>query len=138
VPDGTSPVQSILTNRLPYKAASLFFALALWLAAHSDEAVSLEIPVRLVAITESGESVAPEASVRVRALVVGRRRDVAKLLRSPPPVRHTVTRAAADSVIVTLAPADVDLPDGVFVRVREVRPHSLVLRRATYRQEARP
>jgi hypothetical protein len=69
----------------------------------------------------------------VRALVVGRARELLELASEAPIARPTVTFDArglvhsGDSVVVPVTPADVELPTGVQVLVREVRPRTVTI-----------
>lgn len=143
-PSARGPIGRALTERLPYKAAALFFSLALWLVVAGAETAERVVPVRVEARLESGDAlaVAPPAPA-VSAVVVGRARDLVALARDGPLVARRVVPAAeaaaatGDSVRVDLRPADVELPSrsgagggsssGEGVVVRDVRPRAVTL-----------
>ena|SRR5688500_7633773 len=117
------------TARLRYKAAALFFALVLWVAASAGEPAARYVDVHLVPVVDDDVRLVG-AVPRVRALVVGPSRELLKLYASPPVLRRGVGDAAeGDSVLVELRPADVDLPSGIGpIAVRDLRPRTIVLR----------
>lgn len=117
-------VVAAFTERLPQKAAALFFALVLWVIVRSEEPVERVVPVHVSFLleTDSGDAV-PERVPAVSARVVGRARDLVKLASVPPEVRRSVEVRARDTVRLELRPSDVELPTGVQAVVREVRPH---------------
>ena len=124
-------VREALTERLGYKAAALFFAAALWVAASGEETAAHHVRVNFEPVLEgSVRLVGPPPTVR--ALVVGPTRELIKLAAVPPAVRRAFGPGTPDSVRVDLRPTDVDLPTGVSrVVVREVEPRSIVLRFTT-------
>jgi hypothetical protein len=117
-----------LTERLPYKAAALFFAVALWLVVASAETAERLVPVLIAPHLDSGVAlIGPTPTVR--ALVVGRARDLLKLGDAPLVVRRVVRAEprAPDTVTIELRPGDVDLPARTSAVVRDVQPHSVTL-----------
>ena len=121
-------VREAFTERLGYKAAALFFAVALWVAASGEETAEQLVPVRFVPVVDSGVKLVGEAP-RVRALVSGPTRELLKLYADPPTVHRTFATPTPEAVRVELRPSDVDVPTGVQqVTVRDVQPRALALR----------
>jgi hypothetical protein len=115
-----------MTERLPYKAAALFLALVLWLVVSAEEQTEDLVPVRLALMLDSGLTLdGPRPTVR--ALVVGRGRELLKLYASPPVVRRALPADSPDSVLFELRPVDIDLPSEVDARVRDVQPRTISL-----------
>jgi hypothetical protein len=63
----------------------------------------------------------------VRALVVGRARELIKLFDDPLVVRRVVSADSPDSIRFEIRPSDVFLPAGVEAIVREIQPRTLTL-----------
>jgi hypothetical protein len=127
-----------LTERLAYKAAALFFAVALWLVVASAETAERLVPVLIAPHLDSGVAlIGPTPTVR--ALVVGRARDLLKLGDAPLVVRRVVRAEprAPDTVTIELRPGDVDLPARTSAVVRDVQPHSVTLHLAPAAAAAR-
>lgn len=129
-----SAIRRAFTEHLPLKGAALFFALVLWLVVSAEEPSEEVINVRFTPALDSGVTIDGETPV-VRALVVGRGRELLKLYSAPPFIRRRIRSGLRDSVRVELGPADVDLPAGVLAAVRDVRPRVLTVR---LRRPARP
>src|SRR5438067_5056954 len=124
-------VRDAFTERLGYKAAALFFAVALWVAASGEETTEQLVPVRFVPVVDSGVRLVGDAP-RVRALVSGPTRELLKLYADPPTVHRAFGIATPSEVHVELRPSDVDVPTGVLqVTVRDVQPRTLALRFST-------
>ena len=119
-------VRRAFTERLGYKAAAIFFSIMVWAIAREDETTEELLPVRFAARVDS--AVTLEDVPAVRALIVGRGRELLKLRTSLPVVRRSFGAETADSVRLDLRASDVELPGGVDAVVREVHPRSLVLR----------
>jgi hypothetical protein len=120
------PIVRALTERLPYKAAALFFAVTLWFVVASAETAERIVPVRISPRLDSGVVLVGEPPV-ARALVVGRARDLVKLGDAALVVRRVVTAETPDSVSFELRPSDVDLPARTTAVVRDVLPHVVTL-----------
>lgn len=125
-----------LTERLRYKAAALFFSLVLWLVVSAEETVEELVPVRLAASLDSSIAVVGRPPV-MRALVVGRARDLMKIGSGPLVLRRVFTAETPESVRVELRPGDIDLPLGSTVVVRDVQPRAFTLRFAPSAWESR-
>ena len=119
-------LKALLTERLGYKGAALFFAVVLWLVVSAEEPSEEVVPVQLEASFDTVR-VLTSARPELRALVAGRARDLIKLYEKPPVVRRAVTDDAPDSVAVDLKPADVYIPPDVDAVVRDIQPRTLVL-----------
>jgi hypothetical protein len=120
-------LRDALTERLGYKAAALFFSLALWIAASGEETADHFVTVRFVPNVDSSLSLVG-APPTVRVLVAGPTRELLKLYAVPPALRHTFGPGTPDSVRLELRPHDVDLPAGVSrVVVRDIEPHIVTL-----------
>jgi YbbR domain-containing protein len=119
-------IWSLISNRIAFKLAAIFFSLVLWLVVSAEEPSEELVPVRLELITDPHVSLRGEPE-QVRALVVGRGRELIKLFASPPVVRRVISADVPQRYTLELRPTDVDLPSGVEARVREVLPRSIVL-----------
>jgi hypothetical protein len=64
----------------------------------------------------------------VRAVVLGSANEILKLTNTPLVIRRPVSSDSPDTLVVSLRPTDVDVPEGVEVIVRDVQPHSVTLR----------
>jgi len=125
-----------LTERLPYKAAALFFSFVLWLVVSAEETAEEVVPVRLAANLDSSIAIVGRPPA-MRALVVGRARDLMKIGNGPLVVRRVFAAETPDSLLVELRPGDVDLPAGTSAVVRDVQPRTFTLRFAPSAREAR-
>ncbi|MEJ7809901.1 MAG: YbbR-like domain-containing protein [Gemmatimonadaceae bacterium] len=116
------------TERLPIKAAALFFALLLWFIVTAEEPTEERVEVRLNVVTDSFLALhGPPPPLT--AVVIGRGRELLKLYGAPPTVRLGYNSATSpESVTVRLSPADVDIPIGIEARVQEVQPRLIFLR----------
>jgi hypothetical protein len=132
--DWRARLQRAFTEQLALKGAAIFFALVLWLVVSAEEPSEEVVAVRFAPALDSGVTIEGETPT-VRALVVGRGRELLKLYNEPPFIRRRIRSGMWDSVRVELGPADVDLPAGVNAAVRDVRPRVLTVR---LRRPARP
>lgn len=114
------------TEHLPLKLAAVFFALVLWLVVSAEEPTEEVVNVRFDPGLDSGVVLDGGAPL-VRALVLGRGRELLKLYSATPVIHRRVRSGLRDSVRVELGPADVDLPAGVSAVVRDVRPRVVTL-----------
>ena len=120
-------LRSAFTDKLPLKAAAIFFAFVLWLVVSAEEPTEEVVPVRFSPALDSGVVMEGEAP-SVRALVMGRGRELLKLYTAPPVIYRRIRSGLRDSVRVEIGPADVDLPAGVTASVRDVRPRVVTFR----------
>jgi hypothetical protein len=119
-----------MKNRRPQlgrAAIALFLACALWLVVSAEETTAAWVPVH-VALTLDTAVTLLEPPEDVRAFVVGRRRDLFKLIASPPTIQRAVTDDARDSVRIELRLQDLDLPNGADISVRDLRPRLITFR----------
>jgi hypothetical protein len=112
---------------IPRAVAALLLAIALWLIVSAEEPLAAWVPVT-VRLTLDSAVALREPVTPVRAFVVGRRRDIFKLLQSPPILHRAVTDDTPDSVRIELHEQDLDLPLAVEARVRDLRPRLLTVR----------
>lgn len=129
MPEGRdSPVVRWLRDaareRLAYKGAALFFAIVLWLVVSAEEPSEQIVAVRVEISHDSARTMTSETPV-VRALVVGRARELLKLYSDPLVIRRLVGPDAPDTVRLTLRPQDVHVPAGLDVVVRDLRPETV-------------
>ncbi|MGQ0713847.1 MAG: CdaR family protein [Gemmatimonadaceae bacterium] len=120
-------IKAALTEHLPLKLVALFFAFVVWLVVSGERPTEMVVPVRVeigvdTAVTLRGPT--PE----VRALVVGRGRDLMKLWDTPPTISQRLGSDVPDSLSIMLEVNNVELPPGVAGIVRDVQPRSLRLR----------
>ncbi len=108
-------------------AVALLLASALWLVVSAEETTAAWIPVT-VSLTLDTAVTLVEPPAAVRAFVVGRRRDLFKLISSPPIIQRAVTEDARDSVRIELRVQDLDIPAGAEISVRDLRPRLLTFR----------
>lgn len=116
-----------LTEHLPLKLVAIFFAFVVWLVVSGERPTEMVVPVRVeigvdTSVTLRGPT--PE----VRALVVGRGRDLMKLWDTPPTIAQRLGSDVPDSLAIMLEVNNVELPPGVAGIVRDVQPRSLRLR----------
>ena len=129
--DGTRPgfarrVRAAMSEHLALKAAALFFACVLWLVVTAEEPTEQVVYVIVSPRLDSSLTVdGPRPTVR--ALVVGRARELLKLASEPPVVRPLVEGAVKDSVLLAVRAGDVELPADAQVLVRDVRPREVML-----------
>ncbi|HUF28092.1 MAG TPA: hypothetical protein VMM18_14045 [Gemmatimonadaceae bacterium] len=127
------------TERLPFKAAALFFALVLWLIVSAEEPVRQVVAVAFVPVMDTAvQIVGPPPAIQ--AEVVGSRGDLLKLLTAQPEVEVIVPTDVGDSVIIGIGPDDVRFPGrlGDQVRVVDVQPRVLLLRFAAEMRRTLP
>jgi hypothetical protein len=120
-------VKSAFTEHLPLKLVAIFFAFVIWLVVSGERPTEMVVPVRVeigvdTSVTLRGST--PE----VRALVVGRGRDLMKLWDTPPTISQRLGSDVPDSLAIMLEVNNVELPPGVAGIVRDVQPRSLRLR----------
>ena len=117
----------MFTENLALKGAALFFACVLWLVVSAEEPTEQVVQVVVSPRLDSTLALVGRRPT-VRALVVGRARELIKLAGEPPVVRPLIEGVPrGDSVEVTLMPEDVELPADAQVLVREVRPRTVML-----------
>ncbi len=102
-------------------AVALFLAGGLWLIVSAEETTAEWVSVRVALDLDPNVALA-EAPPTVRAYVVGRRRDLFKLISSPPTLQRAITEDDRDSVRIELRAQDLDMPAGTDISVRDLRP----------------
>ena len=120
-------IGNAFTEHLPLKLAAVFFAIVLWLVVSAEEPTEEVVNVRFEPALDSGVIIDGQVP-NVRALMLGRGRDLLKLYNASPVIHRRVRSGLRDSIRVELGPADVDLPAGVTAAVRDVRPRVITLR----------
>ena len=122
-------LRAAATERLPLKLAALFFALVLWMVVSAEEQGEEVVPVRLALPLSDSTVKLRSALPQVRALVVGRGRELVKLYATPPTVRPQMRQVGADAetAVLELRPVDVEIPPNVDARVRDVQPRVVPL-----------
>ena len=124
-------MRTAVTEHLALKIAALFFSCVLWLVVSAEEPTEQVVPLVVAPRLDSSLVLVGRRPV-VRALVVGRARELLELAADPPVARPFVSLARAfvhsgDSVEVTVAPGDVEIPTNVQVLVREIRPRAVMI-----------
>lgn len=125
-PHARHSIRGALTERLPYKFAALFFAIVLWLVVSGEEPTEAVVQVRFEPRTDESLGQA-SSTVRVRALVEGRGRDILKLFATPPSLQPVFGADTPRRVTYRPNPRDVRLPRDVQVVVRSVAPEEMTV-----------
>jgi len=120
-------VKSAFTEHLALKLVAIFFAFVVWLVVSGERPTEMVVPVR-VAIGVDTSVTLRGPTPEVRALVVGRGRDLMKLWDTPPTISQRLGSDVPDSLAIMLEVNNVELPPGVAGIVRDVQPRSLRLR----------
>jgi hypothetical protein len=119
-------LHGIFFERLALKAAAVFFALVLWMVVSAEEPTDEVIPIRFAPVVDSGVAIVGPLPT-VRALILGRGRELLKLYNASPVIVRQIRGVADQTVTLELGPADVDIPAGVNAVVRDVRPSHVTL-----------
>jgi hypothetical protein len=119
-------LHSMFLERLALKAAAIFFALVLWMVVSIEEPTDEIIPIRFAPVVDSGVVIVGPLPT-IRALVLGRGRELLKLYNASPVIVRRITGVSNEKVTLELGPADVDIPAGVNAVVRDVRPRNVTL-----------
>ena len=115
------------TERLPLKGAALFFAVVLWLVVNTEEPTEETVSVDLRLISTDTSVVIRRPFPQVRALVVGRGRELLKLLASPPVIQQVISADSAEALALRLTPDMVRVPAGIEARVRDIQPRAITV-----------
>ncbi len=120
-------LRAALLNDWPLKLTSLALAVVLWLIASAEEPASGVVPVEVRVQPPVGRTVI-SAPDRLRATVVGPRRDLLKLAATPLILTRLLPDTlTADSVQLDFAPLDILLPHGAVARVQDIEPRRLTV-----------
>ncbi|MBC8088857.1 MAG: hypothetical protein H7Z40_16455 [Phycisphaerae bacterium] len=108
-------------------AIAFFLASSLWLIVSAEESIASWVPVQ-VSLTLDTAITLVESPPVVRAFVVGRRRDLFKLVASPLTLQRAVTQNDRDSVSIELREQELTVPPGSGIAVRDLDPRLLTFR----------
>jgi YbbR domain-containing protein len=119
-------LRASLTRNWTLKLTSLLLAVILWLMAAAEEPGTTTMPVRIAVQAPPGRTLLhpPED---VTAIVTGPRGDLLRLAPAGLVVIRTLPDSAQRRVELEIGPNDVDIPNGVDVRVHDVHPRRLTL-----------
>lgn len=132
-PAGSGPRRSwfsSLTNHLALKGTCVVLAVVLWLVWSVREPAQEVIPVSFQPLLDPSLEMVGSVPP-LRALVIGRGRELLKLYSTPPTLRKVIRAGVPDSFVVDLQPEDVDIPASVDVIVRDLQPRTVTLRFAS-------
>jgi hypothetical protein len=125
--DWRTVITAAFTERLPLKAAAVLLALVMWFLVAAREPTEDVASVRFSPQLDSA-LVLRDPPPPIRALVLGRPSEILKLANTPLVIRRPVASDVPDTLVLPLRTSDVEVPEGVEVIVRDVQPHSLMLR----------
>jgi hypothetical protein len=108
-------------------AIAVFLAGGLWLIVSAEESIASWVPVRVALTLDTAIALVGQPPV-VRAFVVGRRRDLFKLVASPLTLQRAVAQNDRDSVSIELREQDLTVPAGSDIAVRDLDPRLLTFR----------
>ena len=119
-------LRASLTRNWTLKLTSLLLAVTLWLMAAAEEPGTTTLPVRIAVQAPPGRTLLhpPE---EVTAIVSGPRGALVRLGSDRLVIIRTLPDSALTRVELEIGPNDVDIPNGVDVRVHDVHPRRLVL-----------
>ena len=121
-------LKSAFTANLPVKITSVVLSIFLWFLAAGEENASTLLPVDVAIRAPAGRSLLKPAGP-LRALVVGPRRELLKLSATPLRLSRIVPDTTlADEFRLDLDAGDLEVPQGISVRVQDVQPRELVVR----------
>ena len=120
-------LRAALTADWPLKLTSLALSVLLWLIASSEEPANSLLSVELRVQPPAGRELAREPGL-IRATVVGRRRDLLRLSRDNLVLTRILPDSVtADSMSLTIDPADLVFPGNSSVRVQDVEPRRVAV-----------
>ena len=120
-------VSAAFTERLALKASAVLLSIALWFVVGAREPHEEYAAVAFAPRIDS-MLVLRDPAPAIRAHVIGRPNEILKLGNTPLVIRRQIASDAPDTLVLALRAADVEVPEGVEVIVREVYPQSLTLR----------
>lgn len=115
------------TTRLPFKFAALALAVVLWAIVSIEEPTEERVNVTLQPVPTDSGIIVRRPLPTVHAWVIGRGRDLFRLVGQPPVIRLPITSEEAETLTVRLSPEMVQLPVEINARVREVAPETVQL-----------
>lgn len=118
---------SAFTENVAMKASALLLAIAMWALVGAREPVEQVVGVRFAPQLDTN-LVLRDPPPFIRAVVLGSPGEILKLANTPLVIRRPVSGDAPDTLVVSLRPTDVYVPEGVEVIVRDVQPQSVTLR----------
>jgi hypothetical protein len=130
-------LREAFTERLPYKAAAIFFALVLWLIVSAEEPTSGPVPVQFEVAMDTSVQLT-SGLPNVTAYVVGSRSDLLRLTATPLTLHMRVPEDSPDSLVVRLADVPLTQPNGVDVRIQRLQPETVTLRFVTEARRTLP
>jgi hypothetical protein len=120
-------LRAALTADWPLKLTALALSVLLWLIASSEEPASGLLTVELRVQPPAGRTVVRDPG-RVRATVVGRRRDLLRLSHDNLVLTRILPDSlTADTASLTIDPADLVFPRATGIRVQDVEPRSVAV-----------
>lgn len=117
-------VKRRLLAEWPRALIALALSVGLWLIVNGEEPTTGWVRVRVGLTTDADVSLR-EPAPPVHALVSGKRRELIKLLSTPPRLQRAITEESRDSARLELRVQDIELPSGSQVVVRDLRPRLL-------------
>jgi len=121
-------LKSAFTANIPVKVTSVVLSIFLWFLAAGEENASTLLPVDVAISAPAGRSLLRPAGP-LHALVVGPRRELIKLSATPLRLSRILSdTTTADEVRLDLDPGDLEVPQGISVRVQDVQPRTLVVK----------
>jgi hypothetical protein len=119
-------IAAAFTENLPLKAAAVAFSIVLWYVIDPREPKEAVVDVKFLPQVDSALVLRDTAPI-VRAWVIGRPAEIEKLNSTPLVIRRPIASDVPDTLVMSLRTSDVEVPEGVEVIVRDVRPRSLTL-----------
>ena len=116
-----------LIKRWPLKLAALVLSVVIWIVVSSREPSEEVVTVRFAPELDSSLRLISQPPA-LRALVIGRGRELIKLYSTPVTYRPAFGPSAADTVRVTVTPAEIVVPPGVDILVRDIQPRTFEVR----------
>lgn len=116
-----------LVNRWPLKLAALFLSVVIWFVVSAREPTEEVVTVRFAPEMDSSLRLISQPPA-LRALVIGRGRELIKLYSTPVLFRPEFGPNVADTVQLTLTPSVVEVPPGVDILVRDIQPRTFEVR----------
>ncbi len=110
----------------PRALAALALAVVIWVVVNAEKDASAWVPVN-VTLTLDPDVALDGTTPEVQAFVTGKRRELLMLLPAGPTMQRAVTAEGTDTARLELRAADVTLPEGAALVVRDVRPRLLLV-----------